>query len=316
MSDSSGAGPAQTLLRPAILIPFTLTALIWGGTWFAIKDQLHAAPASWSVTWRFVVAAIGMGVLVLARRQSFRMSRAGHVVAALFGLTQFCLNFNLLYRAEAYLTSGIVAVMFAMLMLPNALLARVFLGIRVTGRFIAGTLVALAGIGLLLLHETRVAAAAGGLGGGPGGGVATGIALACASILAASIANVMQAGKVARQQPILAMLFWSLLWGALGDFCTALVLVGPPVLPLSTRYLAGVLYLGIMGSVVTFPLYFSLIRQLGPGRAAYNGVVVPIVAMLISTLVEGYRWSWLSAAGAVLALMGMVLALRARSPSR
>jgi len=77
-----------------------------------------------------------------------------------------------------------------------------------------------------------------------------------------------------------------------------------------------VLYLGIMGSVVTFPLYFTLIRELGPGRAAYNGVVVPIVAMLISTLAEGYRWSLVSAAGAMLALLGMVLALRARSPSR
>lgn len=313
MSDSHADGGAQSLLRPAIIIPFTLTALIWGGTWFAIKDQLHAAPASWSVTWRFAVAALGMGVLVLARRQSFRLSREGHVVAVLFGLTQFCLNFNLLYRAEAYLTSGIVAVMFAMLMLPNALLGRVFLGIRVTGRFVAGTMVALAGIGLLLLHEAQVASLAGGM---AGGGVATGIALACASILAASAANVMQAGRAARRQPILAMLFWALLWGALGDFCVAWVLAGPPVLPLDPRYIASVLYLGIMGSVVTFPLYFTLIRELGPGRAAYNGVVVPIVAMLISTLAEGYRWSLVSAAGAMLALLGMVLALRARSPSR
>ncbi|MCB5425291.1 DMT family transporter [Altererythrobacter sp. CC-YST694] len=313
MSDSHADGAAQSLLRPAIIIPFTLTALIWGGTWFAIKDQLHAAPASWSVTWRFAVAAMGMGVLVLARRQSFRLSREGHVVAALFGLTQFCLNFNLLYRAEAYLTSGIVAVMFAMLMLPNALLGRVFLGIRVPGRFVAGTLVALAGIGLLLLHEAQVASLAGGL---ASGGIAKGIALACASILAASAANVMQAGQTARRQPILAMLFWALLWGALGDFGIAWVLAGPPVLPLDARYVSGVLYLGIMGSVVTFPLYFTLIRELGPGRAAYNGVVVPIVAMLISTLAEGYRWSLVSAAGAVLALLGMVLALRARSPSR
>lgn len=313
MSDSHADGAAQSLLRPAIIIPFTLTALIWGGTWFAIKDQLHAAPASWSVTWRFAVAAVGMGVLVLARGQSFRLSREGHVVAVLFGLTQFCLNFNLLYRAEAYLTSGIVAVMFAMLMLPNALLGRVFLSIRVTGRFVAGTMVALAGIGLLLLHEAQVASLAGGM---SGGGIATGIALACASILAASVANVMQAGRAARRQPILAMLFWALLWGALGDFCVAWVLAGPPILPLDPRYVGSVLYLGIMGSVVTFPLYFILIRELGPGRAAYNGVVVPIVAMLISTFAEGYRWSLVSAAGAMLALLGMVLALRARSPSR
>jgi drug/metabolite transporter (DMT)-like permease len=66
--------------------------------------------------------------------------------------------------------------------------------------------------------------------------------------------------------------------------------------------------------VVTFPIYFMLVRELGPGRAAYNGVAVPVVAMLLSTLFEDYRWSLLAAAGAVLALAGMAVALRARNP--
>jgi len=67
---------------------------------------------------------------------------------------------------------------------------------------------------------------------------------------------------------------------------------------------------------VTFPLYYTLIRQLGAGKAAYNGVMVIIIAMLISTVFEGYRWSLLALAGAGLATVGLVVALRARSPSR
>ena len=88
---------------------------------------------------------------------------------------------------------------------------------------------------------------------------------------------------------------------------------GPPVFPASARYWGGVAYLAILGSVVTFPLYFRLIRDLGPGRAAYNGVLVPVVAMALSTLLEGYRWSALAVFGAVLALAGMVVALRGRA---
>ena len=68
--------------------------------------------------------------------------------------------------------------------------------------------------------------------------------------------------------------------------------------------------------MVAFPLYFLLIRELGAGRAAYLNAVVPVIVMLLSTVLEGYRWTWLAAAGAVLAVLGAVLALRARSPSR
>ena len=77
-------------------------------------------------------------------------------------------------------------------------------------------------------------------------------------------------------------------------------------------YLFGIAWLGIAGSVVTFPLYFQLIQRVGPGRAAYSSVLIPVIAMLISTLFEDYRWSTLSAAGAVLAVAGMVIALRAK----
>ena len=299
-------------LRARIAVPFVLTALIWGSTWLAIKDQLGDVPPSWSIAYRFVTVAVGMAILVRIKGQGFRLDRAGHTVSAIFGLTQFCLNFNLLYRAEAYLTSGLVAVLFGLLMLPNVLLARVFLRQRVTPAFIAGTLVALGGIVLLVLNEVRMAP----LHGPAGGNVPIGLALTAGAILAASSANVMQAAEAARRQPILTMLAWALAWGALGDCIVAWLISGPPLLPADIRYWGGVFYLGILGSVVTFPLYFQLVRELGPGRAAYNGVVVPIVAMLLSTLFEAYRWSLLAGCGAALALLGMVLALKARNPSR
>ena len=56
-----------------------------------------------------------------------------------------------------------------------------------------------------------------------------------------------------------------------------------------------------------------LIREIGAGRAAYHNVLVVIVAMLLSTLLEDYRWSTLAVAGSGLALLGLVIALRAKS---
>ncbi len=300
-----GINPPHLLLRPRVALPFLLVALIWGSTWFAIKDQLAAAPPSWSVTYRFAIAGAGMFVLAAFGGRGFSLTRAGHVLALAVGFTQFFLNYNLVYQAEIHLTSGIVAVLYGLLMLPNALLARAFLGQPVTPRFLAGSLIGLGGIALLLVHEAREAP--------PTGLIGLGVALTAIGLLAASVANVMQASAAARRDSLVVLLAWAMLWGTLLDAAFAWTTAGAPVFPVGARYWGGVVYLAIFGSLVTFPLYFWLIRELGPGRAAYNGVLVPVVAMGLSTLLEGYRWSGLAFAGGVLALVGMVVALRGKS---
>ena len=288
--------------------PFFLVALIWGSTWLVIKDQIGSVPPSWSVTWRFIAAAIGMAAVAMFRRESLRVSDTTLKVAALLGLLQFVMNFQFVYRAEHHLTSGIVAVVFGLLVVPNSLMAWVFLKQPVTRAFLGGSVVAGAGIVLLLLHEYRMAP--------PEGQVLVGIALTTAALCSASSANVLQASRMARGIPMIPMLAWALLFGAILDAAFAWIVEGPPQFDFRPGYIFGVLYLGIIGSVLTFPLYFRLLQRLGAGRGAYNGVLVPVVAMLLSTAFEGYRWSVLALAGSALAMLGLVLALRARSPSR
>ena len=61
--------------------------------------------------------------------------------------------------------------------------------------------------------------------------------------------------------------------------------------------------------MLTFSLYYPVVRKIGPAKAAYSSVLVPIIAMGFSTALEGYRWTPLAIAGAILALGGMVGAL-------
>ncbi len=294
----------HALLRPRVAFPFLLVALIWGSTWWVITGQIDEVPASWSVTWRFVLAMPAMFLLALITGKDLKIGRSGHLLAVFLGLSQFCLNFNFVYRAESHLTSGIVAVMFGMLMVPNAVLGRLILGQQVTSRFLLGSAVAIAGIALLLVHEARLAPL--------GGNIPLGIALTVGGILSASIANVVQANPTGRSLPLISLLAWSMFYGVIADFTLAWITAGPPVLPADWHYWAGIAWLALAGSVVTFPLYYTIVRQIGPGRAAYNGLFVVVIAMLISTIIEGYQWSLLAICGAVLALAGMVLALRAK----
>ncbi|HEV7232654.1 MAG TPA: DMT family transporter, partial [Sphingorhabdus sp.] len=124
--------------------------------------------------------------------------------------------------------------------------------------------------------------------------------------------NVLQVVPAVARFPTVTILSWSMLWGTIANSAFAFALYGPPVVDPRPSYLGGVLYLGIIGSVVTFPLYFDLIRKIGPGKAAYTGVLIPVIAMMLSTLFEGYNWSLLAAAGATLAIIGLLVAMRAR----
>ncbi|GAA4046435.1 DMT family transporter [Parerythrobacter jejuensis] len=299
----SAANP-HALMRPQILIPFLITALIWGSTWYVITGQISEVPPSWSIAYRFALATPAMFLVAVLMKRSLAIGRAGHMLAIFIGLSQFCANFNFVYRAELHLTSGIVAVMFGMLMLPNALFGRWVLGQRITLGFVAGSAIAIAGIALLLVYEARLSPL--------GGSVPLGILFAIGGILAASIANVVQANDVGRALAMPSLLAWSMLYGTGFDIALAWVTAGPPVFPSDPMFWAGAAWLGIAGSVVTFPLYYTIVRKIGPGRAAYNAILVIVVAMLISTLVEGYQWSPLSIGGAALASLGMILALRAR----
>ena len=132
-------------------------------------------------------------------------------------------------------------------------------------------------------------------------------------MLAASVSNVIQANPTGRSVPLLALIAWSMLYGTLFDAALAWAIAGPPPPLPGEAYWLGTAYLAFAGSVVTFPLYYGLIREIGAGRAAYHNVLVVIVAMVISTLLEGYQWTTLAVAGSALALVGLLVALRAKS---
>ncbi len=297
--------PEPGLLAPHVLLPFLTVSLIWGSTWLVIRDQLGVVPAGWSVTYRFAIAAVGMFLLTAFMRHPIKVDRSMIRWTMLLGLLQFSLNFNFVYAAEHHITSGLVAVVFALLIVPNAILAKYWLGRSIGVAFVTGSAIASIGVALLMVQEYRVA---------PVGGneVLIGLSLTLCGVISASVSNVLQVTPKIARYPTLTILSWSMLWGTVANASLAMAMSGPPIIDPRPAYLGGVLYLGIIGSVVTFPLYFNLIRKIGPGKAAYTGVLIPVIAMMLSTLFEGYQWSFLAAAGAISAIVGLIVAMQAR----
>ncbi len=170
------------------------------------------------------------------------LAKGGQRWALLLGITQFTLNFTFVYNAEHFITSGLVAVMFALLVVPNALLGRLFLGQRITPAFVLGSGIAAIGVALLFTQEYRASPAT-------LGEVLLGAGLTLGGILSASAANIAQAMEGAKRQPLLTLLAWSMLWGVAINAALALVTVGPPSFDPRPSYALGILYLGLLGSV-------------------------------------------------------------------
>src|SRR3954468_2835359 len=287
---------------PRVLVSFTIATLIWGSTWFVILGQFGPVPALWSVAYRFAIASAALFAWGAWRRFPLRLGRRGQLWALAFGIPQFCLNYNSVYAAEHFVTSGLVAVVFALLLVPNSTFARLFLGHRLSGRFLLGSAVAMAGVALLFVQELRTSK----LGRHD---ILIGIGCTLAGILAASAANTMQAAEALRRHAIPSILAWGMLYGTAANALLAFALAGPPVLDSAPGYWAGLLYLALLASALAFVLYYEVIRPVGPAKAAYSSLIVPVLAMTLSTLFEGYRWSLLAAAGGALALAGLLIAL-------
>jgi drug/metabolite transporter (DMT)-like permease len=286
----------------SVTLPFIIFTAIWGSTWIVIRGQLGTVPPQWSVTYRFIVAAIAMGAFAAFKGESLKIGGRGLLAAAFLGFTQFCVNFNAVYLAERHITSGVVATVFALLLIPASLMGWAFLGHKPSSRFAWSSLVAVGGIVLLFIHEIREHPA-------DRGEIAAGIGLTLVGMLGASLANVVQARPEIRRYPLFALLAWSMALGAIIDGLIALSMSGPPVFDTRASYWAGVLYLALFASVLTFSLYYPVVRRIGPAKASYSSVIVPIIAMGFSTWLEDYRWTGMTVAGALLALGGMIAAL-------
>ena len=249
-----------------------------------------------------------MGAFARWKGDKLNIGRKGLIAAAFLGFTQFCVNFNAVYLAERHITSGVVATVFALLLIPASLLAWLLLGHRPSARFSWSSVVAVTGIALLFVHEIRQHPA-------DRSQIAAGIGLTLVGMLGAAIANVWPGATRDPSRP--AILDVGVVDGrwSLDRRPDRLRDDRPPHLRPALVLLGGCLVPRIAGVGLTFSLYYPVVRKIGPAKAAYSSVIVPIIAMGFSTWLEDYRWTPLTIAGAALALGGMVAALsRSRSP--
>jgi len=280
---------------------FIAVVIIWGSTWIAITMQLGEMDPLVSVGLRFTLAALTLFLYCLFRRLSLRLPLHIHFKLVIAGLCLYTLDYTLLYQSQQYIVSAIVAVMSSCMVYMNVILRRVFLRKAIRLEVMLGATLGMIGIFLIFYPEFAKAKADHWL--------LVGIGFAMASFFFASCGNVLSERILDHGTPVIQMNFWAMSYGVIFTLSFALFKGVALVWPTSFSYYAALLYLSIFGSVLAFGAYMKLVKQMGSDKSAYVVLVYPIVALIISTLFEGYRWQPAAILGVVIVLLGNLIAM-------
>lgn len=277
-------------------ILFSTVALAWGLTWYAIRLQLGATPDIVSIFWRFLLSAALLWPALLALGLVRRVRLRQHRWFALMGLCLFSGNFLMIYGSEHDVPSGLVSVVFCMSTVFNAFNLWIFEGVRPSRRVLIGSVLGIAGVAALFGEQILQTH----------GGTATvrGVCLALGGTFAFSLGNLASRRATADGTSLPNAFVRAMSWGTLYLGIVTLCAGHSFAVPLTAEWLGALAYLVVIGTLAGFGAYLALVARIGPSRAAYTTVISPLIALTLSSLLEGYAWTPAALAGVPLILLG------------
>jgi drug/metabolite transporter (DMT)-like permease len=281
---------------------FAICVVIWGSTWLAITFQLGSVAPEISVGVRFLLAALVLFIFCRWRGHNLTFTRRQHIDLMLFGSAMFCLSYIFVYHAELYIISGMVAVAYSASPMINMWAARFLFGTPVTSRVSIAACLGIVGIVLVFWHEFGKLSTS--------RNVAIGVVFTVLSVLASSAGSMVAVRTQRLGFATWPSMVWGMGYGGLFALIYAAIIGRSFHIEWSASYLSALLYLSIFGSIITFGCYLTLLKRIGAARSAYVGVMVPVVALVISYFFEQFQWGLLTTAGVALLLVGNVLMLQ------
>jgi len=289
------------------IILYIITIVVWGSTFLAIKYQLGSVDPMVSVVYRFGLASSILMLYCYFKGLNLKFSLKEHFFMALLGILLFSVNYWLVYVAELYLTSGLVAVLFSAIVFLNIANGAIFLGTAIEKKMVAGAVVGIIGIIMIFMPEINSFDLS--------DKGALGLFIGCISVLLASFGNITSARNTKHNIPVLQANAFSMAYGTILMALIAIILSKEFTFAFSFAYISSLVYLSVFGSIIAFGCYLTLIGSIGADKASYTIMLVPVISLLLSSWFEGYVWNVSAIAGLFLVLAGNFLALSKRHSS-
>jgi len=297
--------PEQVSRAPSKLVTNLCIALlcaVWGSTWIVIRFGLRDLPAMTSGGARFVVAGVAMCAVAALFGKREGGSKPPAWLWITLGVCNFALSYGIVYATEEVLPSGLVSLLWGVFPMLMALSSHYFLpGERLHGAQWLGFVVGLAGLVLLFFTDLHSF--------GPEGIPAA--LLLFLSPLVSCVGNTLvklRGGGISS----LALNRNAMLLGAT-LLCAFAALTEHQVdAHWTPRAIASVVYLGLVGTTLTFGLYFWLMRYVDAHKMSLISYVTPAVGLALGWRFGGEPFTRYTLAGSACILSGVVLVVRGK----
>ncbi len=284
------------------LILFSASSIIWGSTWLAIKFQLGLVDPIISVSYRFILASFILLLFCRISGLNLKYNVKEHLFIALQGFFLFGINYWLVYLAEIHLPSGLVAVIFSMIIFFNIFNGAIFLRSPIRLRVIAGAALGIVGIGLVFKQDLLSFSLA--------SDNSLALVIAGLGAFTASLGNIISGHNQKTNLPVIQTNAFGMMYGALFMLIIALIMGKHFSFEISYAYIGSLLYLSIFGSIIAFTCYLTLLGKIGADKAAYVTLIIPVIALILSTIFEEYTWTLYAFVGVALILIGNMLVFK------
>ena len=289
-------GPARG--RAVGLTLYALLCLIWGSTWLVIKVGYGGLGPFNVASVRFLLAGIMLTPLVPLLGARWPRGRTEWALVWWVGVILFGADYGLIYWGEQFLDSGLTSILFATLPLVTIGFAHLYVpGEGITTRKLAGGALAFAGTAALFGDRVRVDAA--------NTGPMLGIVASTVFAAAAGVAT-KRHGSALHPAALNAP---AMFIGALVLAAASLASGDGLRLPRDPGAWGAILYLAIAGTVVTFLIYFSLLKTWSVTSLSFISVFTPAIALALGFVFLDERLTLWTGLGAALILAGVSMAL-------
>ena len=282
-------------------ILFIITLFCWSPTWYVIKFQLGYVDPLVSVFYRFLIAAVIIFVYLIFTKKNLRFSLNQHIWFLLFGVCLYSLNYVFFYLSNTYLISAFPAIVFSTVVIMNILGEGFYFKNKPSLKTLLGATIGMVGIIIIFNDEILNFTLS--------KGTHVGLFLALLGTFCASTGNMVHQRNLNNNFPLIPTIAYAMLYGSLVTLLITQLKGTELLFEYSFRYIASLAYLSIVGSIFAFIFYLKLLEKVGAGRAGYVGVVMPVLALLISTIFEDFEWQIDLVLGLPILLIGAVLVI-------
>jgi len=282
-------------------ILFGITLFCWSPTWYLIKFQLGYVDPLVSVLYRFLAASIIIFIYLLIKKKNLKFSLNHHIWFLLFGICLYSLNYVFLYLSNTYLISAFPAIVFSTVVIMNILGETFYFKKKPSFKTLIGATIGMIGIIIIFNDEIFNFSLS--------NGTHVGLFLALLGTFCASTGNMIHQRNLNNNFPLIETIAYGMLYGSLITLMITQIKGTELLFEYTFSYIASLVYLSVFGSIFAFIFYLKLLEKVGAGRAGYVGVVMPVLALLISTVFENLEWQIDLIIGLPVLIIGAVLVI-------